>query len=372
MLELRTAEAVTWGHPDKVADQISDALLDAYRRVDPLARVALETLVTGNRVVVAGEVTVHGAVHEKGLEATVRQVLNQIGYTSEWGLDADNIPVEFDIEEQSPDIARRVNTGGAGDQGTVYGYAVDENEWFLPYPLVIARQLVRRLELVRLAGAGAGLLGPDGKTQVTVAYEHGVPVALSSLIVSTQHVGPVKHVREFVEDNVVAPVIHELGEWAGTIPYSNILVNPAGEFHKGGPAADVGLTGRKIVADTYGGAAPHGGGAFSGKDATKVDRSAAYAARQAARFLVQQGYAHEALVSLSYAIGEPRPVAVTVDVPKNSELDPESLADLLQYKFRFDPLGIIDRLGLQTSDVKYLEVTRRHHFGNMMFPWERW
>ena len=375
---LFTSESVTEGHPDKVADQISDAVLDAMLMDDPGARVACETLVTTGMAVVAGEITSTSQVDVPGL---VRKTLLEIGYDdAEYGIDGAKCEVLTTIDKQSPHIAMGVDTGGAGDQGMMFGYATDETAERMPAPIFYAHALVRKLAEVRRNGT-LPWVRPDGKSQVSVAYENGRPRSVETVVVSTQHAPDVDNdtIREGVLRDVVLPVIPSDLLDSDTCTFH---INPTGQFVIGGPHGDAGLTGRKIIVDTYGGMGRHGGGAFSGKDPTKVDRSAAYAARWAARNLVDVGVASRCEIQLAYAIGVARPVSIFVDTFGTGELPDEQLAGALENVFDFRPQSIIDRLNLRTPI--FLPTAAYGHFGRKpesrclgegrsvdLFPWER-
>ncbi|MFO7689148.1 MAG: methionine adenosyltransferase [Cryobacterium sp.] len=359
-----TSESVTGGHPDKVADQVSDAILDAHLALDPHARVACETLVTTGRVVVAGEITSRATIDT---DAVVRQTIRDLGYDrpSE-GFDADSCRVELLLHEQEPEIAAGVDTGGAGDQGMMFGYACAETPELMPLPIALAHRLTRRLTEARCAGE-MPWLRPDGKSQVTVAYDAGRP-RVTAVVVSTQHEASVSlaEVRRLVQRKVIDAVIPDsLRDRAMAV-----WVNPAGEFTHGGPATDTGLTGRKIIVDTYGGAAPHGGGAFSGKDATKVDRSAAYMARHIAKAVVAARLATRALVQLAYAIGVADPVSVLVDTLGSGRVSDQDLAEAVRSCFELTPRGIIASLELRRPI--YRSTAAGGHFGRTEngFTWE--
>lgn len=332
-----TTESVTAGHPDKLCDQISDAILDAALTTDPNARTAVETLATPGRITLAGEVTTTATLDT---DRIVRDTLTRIGYIP------DQFTVDDLIIEQSPDIAQGVDTGGAGDQGHMFGYAVDA-PGYLPAPVTLAHRLARAVH------ENQHDLGPDGKTQVTVD-DHG---NIETVLVSVQHPADVEDVRPLVEQ-IIAPHIDPK-----TV---KLLVNPTGRFVLGGPDADAGLTGRKIIVDTYGGTARHGGGAFSGKDPSKVDRSAAYAARQAALSLIANGYATECEVQLAYAIGIPEPVSIHVDTHGTGN---NNAAEKALTKIDFTPTGITQRLNLRTPI--YTQTAAYGHFGRPEFPWEQ-
>ncbi len=376
MYKLITSESVTEGHPDKLADRISDSVLDAMLAVDPDARVAAETILTKGLALIAGEVTCNGYVD---LQQIVRDTVREVGYTdAAYGIDADHSAVLIAITEQSPDIAQGVSRAqdagsgdpydliGAGDQGLMFGYATDETPELMPLPITLAHALTRRLAAVRKTGL-LDYLRPDGKAQVTIAYDGDTPVNVTAVVLSAQHhpeVSTAQLVRD-LETHVVRAVIPEHLLDAETRFY----INPTGRFVIGGPEGDAGLTGRKIIVDTYGGAAPHGGGAFSGKDPTKVDRSASYYARYMAKNLVAAGLAKRAQVQLAYAIGVAHPVGIYVDTFGTSELSDEALAELLQRVFDARPAAIIAQLGLKRPI--YRETSAYGHFGRPEFPWEQ-
>jgi S-adenosylmethionine synthetase len=375
---LFTSESVTEGHPDKIADQISDAVLDAMLKDDPGSRVACETLVTTGMALVTGEITSESQVDVPGL---VRKTLLDIGYdNAEYGIDGDTCAVLTTIDKQSPHIAMGVDTGGAGDQGMMFGYATDETAERMPAPIFYAHALVKRLAEVRRDGT-LPWVRPDGKSQVSVAYENGRPRSVETVVVSTQHAPDVDidTIRESIIREVILPVIP-----SDLIDPDECTfhINPTGQFVIGGPHGDAGLTGRKIIVDTYGGMGRHGGGAFSGKDPTKVDRSAAYAARWAARNLVDAGAASRCEIQLAYAIGVARPVSIFVDTFGTGKLPDEQLGSALEKVFDFQPQSIIERLNLRTPI--FLPTAAYGHFGRIpesrclgegrtveLFPWER-
>ena len=375
---LFTSESVTEGHPDKVADQISDAVLDAMLMDDPDSRVACETLVTTGIAIVAGEIT---SASEVDVTALVRKTLLDIGYDdAEYGIDGAACEVLTMLDKQSPHIAMGVDTGGAGDQGMMFGYATDETAELMPAPIFYAHALVRQLAEVRRNGT-LPWVRPDGKSQVSVAYENGRPRSIETVVVSTQHAPDVDidTIREDIIREVIVPVIPSdlLDPDACTFH-----INPTGRFVIGGPHGDAGLTGRKIIVDTYGGMGRHGGGAFSGKDSTKVDRSAAYAARWAARNLVDTGAASRCEIQLAYAIGVAQPVSILVDTFGTGKLPDEQLASALENLFDFQPQSIVDQLDLRTPI--FLPTAAYGHFGRTpksrciaegrtveLFPWER-
>src|SRR6266446_3285699 len=324
-----TSESVTEGHPDKIADQISDAVLDAILLEDPNARVACETLVTTGMAIIAGEITTSTYVHVPDI---VRGTITSIGYTdANFGFDAQTCAIITSIDRQSADIALGVDSGGAGDQGMMFGYASDETASLMPLPIVLAHRLAERLAAVRKAG-DLSWLRPDGKTQVSVVYEGIRPVGISKVVVSTQHSDMIDNaeLREGVIALVVRPVLADAGF---EVQDGDILVNPTGRFVVGGPQGDAGLTGRKIIVDTYGGMARHGGGAFSGKDPSKVDRSAAYAARWVAKNVVAAGLADRFEIELSYAIGIARPLSISVETFGTGKVSDEEIIRLINEHF---------------------------------------
>ncbi len=361
-----TSESVTEGHPDKVADAISDSVLDAALEVDEFARVACEVMVTTDLAVVAGEITLTGHV---GIEQIVRETVRRIGYDGfDERFSADGITVLDHIDPQSPDISAGVDNKGAGDQGMMFGFAVGETEELMPMPIFLAHRLAERLAEVRRTGKLA-YLRPDGKTQVMVRYARGVPVAVNRVLVSTHH-GPgmdQDDMREDVLEVVVNEVIPEEMRSDGF----EFFFNPTGNFEVGGPVADTGLTGRKIIVDTYGGYARHGGGAFSGKDSTKVDRSAAYAARHAAKNMVAAGVADKLEIQLAYAIGVADPFSIHVDAFGTERVSSDAIERVLADKdiFDFTPLGIIDRLQLRRP--VFAPTAAYGHFGRPEFVWEQ-
>ncbi len=362
---LFTSESVAEGHPDKMADQISDAVLDEILRHDVEARVACECLLTTGLVLVAGEITCRGCVD---IPAVVRRTIREIGYTdARMGFDADTCSVICSIHEQSPDIAQGVDTGGAGDQGMMFGYACRETEQLMPLPIMLAHRLVRRLAQCRREGR-VPFFRPDGKSQVTVEYEDDRPIGVRAIVVSTQHDPDVSRasLEEAVREEVIRHVVPE--SWLDGTPA--IYINPTGRFAIGGPMGDTGLTGRKIIVDTYGGAGHHGGGAFSGKDPTKVDRSASYMARHIAKNLVAAGLADRVEVQLAYAIGVAEPVSVRVHTFGTGRLSEERLVRLVREHFPLTPRGIIRYLDLQRPIYRATAVYG--HFGREEpeFTWE--
>jgi len=378
---LFTSESVTEGHPDKLADQISDAILDAMLMEDPNSRVACETLVTTGLVFVSGEITTAGYVD---IPSVVRRTITEIGYTdAKFGLDGETCGVMTAIEEQSPDIARGVedslehrdghshddlDTLGAGDQGMMFGFACRETEELMPLPIAMAHRLSKRLADVRKAGV-VPYLRPDGKSQVSIRYEDGAPVGVETVLISAQHreeVDVETLLAPDIESEVIDPVLREFADLDAQ--HVRILVNPTGRFEIGGPKADTGLTGRKIIVDTYGGYAPHGGGAFSGKDPTKVDRSGAYMARYVAKNIVAAGLAETCQLQVAYAIGTAHPVSLMIDTFGTAQVDPERLQAMLPDIFDFRPAAIIRDLDL--SRPIYRETAAYGHFGRKEFSWE--
>jgi len=361
-----TSESVTEGHPDKMADQISDAILDAFLSKDSLSRVALETLVTTGLVIVAGEVTTDSYVE---IPLVVRKTVESIGYTrAKYGFDFETAGVLLSIQPQSPDIAKGVNVGGAGDQGMMFGYACNETLELMPMPIMLAHKMARQLAAVRKQQL-VDYLRPDGKTQVTVEYEDGVPRRLDKIVVSAHHRAGVK--MDTIRQDMIEHVINPIAPPECLDGKTRILVNPTGSFEKGGPQADTGLTGRKIIVDTYGGTARHGGGCFSGKDATKVDRSAAYMMRYIAKNLVAAGLADRLEVQVAYSIGEPSPLALGVDTFGTGKVEDEVLIRLIQEHFDLTPAGMIKKLDLRKP--QYRQVAAYGHFGrtDLDVAWER-
>ncbi|MFC4769992.1 methionine adenosyltransferase [Effusibacillus consociatus] len=379
---LFTSESVTEGHPDKICDQISDSVLDAILAKDPNARVACETSVTTGLVLVAGEITTNTYVD---IPKVVRETIREIGYTrAKFGFDADTCAVITSIDEQSADIAMGVNKAlearegsmtdaeieaiGAGDQGLMFGFAVNETEELMPMPISLAHKISRRLTEVRKNGT-LDYLRPDGKTQVTVEYEGNKPVRIDTIVISTQHAEEVTHaqIEKDLHEHVIKPVVpaHLLAE------DTKYFINPTGRFVIGGPQGDAGLTGRKIIVDTYGGYARHGGGAFSGKDPTKVDRSAAYAARYVAKNIVAAGLADKCEVQLAYAIGVARPVSIMVDTFGTGKVDEDLIVRLVTENFDLRPAGIIKELDLRRPI--YRQTAAYGHFGrtDIDLPWEK-
>lgn len=371
-----TSESVSEGHPDKVADQISDGILDALLAQDPNSRVACETLIKSGMVVLGGEITSRGKV---SFEQIARDTLRRIGYTSmDCGCDADSCAVLVNITQQSPDIAQGVNENqgrfdeqGAGDQGLMFGFACDETPELMPLPISLSHKLVKRLADVRHAGK-VKFLRPDAKSQVTVLYENGRPKSIDTIVISSQHSDDVslEKLEEFVRAEVIKPIVPEKLLTKET----RLLVNPTGRFVVGGPYADAGVTGRKIIVDTYGGYSRHGGGAFSGKDPSKVDRSAAYAARYVAKNIVAAGLANKCEIQVAYAIGVAEPVSIYVDTFGTGKINEERIAQEIRQLFSFKPREIIRRLDLLRPI--YTATASYGHFGQEpgadgSFSWEK-
>jgi S-adenosylmethionine synthetase len=365
---LFTSESVTEGHPDKIADQISDSVLDALLTQDKMSRVACEVLVTTGLAFVAGEITSHGYVE---IPSLVRRVIGEIGYDhAEFGFDSHTCAVITAIDAQSPDIALGVDKGGAGDQGLMFGFACRETPQLMPLPIMLAHAITRRLAQVRRSGT-IPYLRPDGKSQVTIEYEDGKPVRVDTVVVSSQHADGIKHAvieRDIIE-KVVMPVLPKRLLKRDRRPKFHI--NPTGSFVKGGPMADTGLTGRKIIVDTYGGVGSHGGGALSGKDPSKVDRSAAYGARYVAKNLVASGLCDRVEVQIAYAIGVAEPVSIMVDTRGTGKVSDRKLTDLVRKHFDLSPLGLIRDLKLRRPI--YRLTAAYGHFGRSepTFTWER-
>ena len=363
---LFTSESVTEGHPDKIADQISDAVLDAFLAQDPMSRVACEALLTTGLVVVAGEITSKGTVNIQDL---VRKTITEIGYTrAKFGFDAETCGIMESVHAQSPDISQGVDTGGAGDQGLMFGYACDETPELMPITIMLAHKLARRLTEVRKKGI-LPYLRPDGKSQVTIEYKNGKPKRIHTVVISSQHAPDVNQarIRKDIIEKVIKPVLPK------RLVDNKVVyhINPTGKFVVGGPMGDTGLTGRKIIVDTYGGVGSHGGGAFSGKDPSKVDRSAAYMVRYIAKNIVAAGIATECEVQLAYAIGVPDPVSIHVDDFGTGKITHDKLVDLIRKNFDMTPKGIIKTLNLRRPI--YQKTAAYGHFGRNEpeFTWEK-
>ena len=365
---LFTSESVTEGHPDKIADQISDSVLDALLAQDKTSRVACEVLVTTGLAFVAGEITSRGYVE---IPSLVRRVIGEIGYDrAEFGFDSHTCAVITAIDDQSPDIALGVDKGGAGDQGLMFGFACRETPQLMPLPIMLAHAITRRLAVVRRSGT-IPYLRPDGKSQVTIEYEDGKPLRVDTVVVSSQHADGIKHAvieRDIIE-KVVMPVLPKRLLKRDRKP--KFYINPTGSFVKGGPMADTGLTGRKIIVDTYGGVGSHGGGALSGKDPSKVDRSAAYGARYVAKNLVASGLCDRVELQVAYAIGVAEPVSIMVDTNGTGKVSDQKLTDLVRKHFDLSPLGLIRDLKLRRPI--YRLTAAYGHFGRSepTFTWEK-
>jgi S-adenosylmethionine synthetase len=371
MKNLFTSESVSEGHPDKIADQISDSILDAMLEQDPDSRVAVETMVTTGLAVISGEVTTDAYVD---VQEIAREVIRNIGYTkNSYRFSSESCGVLTTIHQQSPDIAQGVDEGedkkmGAGDQGMMFGYANKETDTYMPMPLQFSHDLLRKLAHIRKETALMPYLAPDSKSQVTIEYnDDGTPKRVDTIVISTQHDEGIdqQKIKQDLKKNLIPEVIPEKLMDSKTIFH----VNPTGKFVIGGPHGDTGLTGRKIIVDTYGGRGAHGGGAFSGKDPSKVDRSAAYAARHIAKNVVAANLADECTVQLAYAIGIPEPVSINVDTHNSGKVTDMELANAIQQVFDLTPSGIIDRFDLKRSI--YAQTAAYGHFGREDFPWEK-
>ena len=363
---LFTSESVTEGHPDKIADQVSDAVLDAVLAADPTGRVACETLLTTGLIVLAGEITSTGTFD---FAEVAREAVRDVGYTrAKFGFDADTCGVLSALHGQSPDIAMGVDAGGAGDQGLMFGYACSETKELMPLPIMLAHRLVRGLSNARRSGE-LDYLRPDGKSQVTVEYDGTRPVRVDTVVVSSQHTDGIS--TEQIRQDVTTRIIESIVPSELLDEQTKIHVNPTGRFVTGGPHGDAGLTGRKIIVDTYGGMAPHGGGAFSGKDPTKVDRSASYMTRYIAKNCVAAGLADRVQVQLAYAIGVADPVSILVETFETGKVDETKIVDLVREHFQLTPKGIIESLDLRRPI--YRKTAAFGHFGRIEpeFSWER-
>lgn len=377
MKKFFTSESVTEGHPDKVCDLISDSVLDAILKEDPTARVACECMASTGLVLITGEITTECYVD---IQKVARDTIREIGYSrAKYGFDADTCAIITAINEQSPDIALGVDNSweyrksgdkydrvGAGDQGMMFGYACDETEELMPMAIVLAHKLTKRLTEVRKNGT-LPYLRPDGKSQVTVEYEDGKFVGVDTIVVSAQHSDTIE--TEKLRDDILKYVVKEVIPSDMMNDNIKIYINPTGRFEVGGPKADSGLTGRKIIVDTYGGYCPHGGGAFSGKDPTKVDRSAAYYARYVAKNIVKAGLAKECRIEVAYAIGVARPVSLFVDTNGTGKVSDEELSQIIEKEFDFRPLAIIEKLDLRRPIYK--KTASYGHFGRAEFSWEQ-
>jgi S-adenosylmethionine synthetase len=363
---LFTSESVTEGHPDKIADQISDSILDAILAQDPVGRVACETLVTTGLAIIAGEITTSCYVD---FPKIVRETIKDVGYTrAKFGFDSETCAVLSSIHEQSLDIAQGVDPGGAGDQGLMFGYACTETPELMPLPIMLAHKLVRALSEARRTGM-LDYLRPDGKSQVTIEYDGHKPVRVDTVVVSTQHSSSVSN--ETLREDITEKIIKQVIPADMMDGKTRFLINPTGRFVVGGPHGDAGVTGRKIIVDTYGGAAPHGGGAFSGKDPTKVDRSACYMARYVAKNIVAAGLADRCTVQLAYAIGVAEPVSVLIDTHSTGVIPEEKISEIVRANFKLTPRGIIETLDLRRPIYK--KTAAFGHFGRTEpeFTWER-
>ncbi len=359
-----TSESVTEGHPDKLCDTISDSILDECIKQDPNARVAVETFASRNKITLAGQITFKGEVD---YEKIVRETIKNIGYEkAEIDIDYKTCEIDINITKQSPDIAMGVNVGGAGDQGIMFGFASDETENCMPYAISMAHKLAKKLAQVRKEKM-VPYLRPDGKTQVTVEYEDNKPKRIETILISTQHEEQIE--QEQLKKDVIEKVIKQTVPENMIDENTNIYINPTGRFVIGGPLGDTGLTGRKIIVDTYGGYARHGGGAFSGKDPSKVDRSSAYMMRHIAKNIVANGYAKKCEIQVSYAIGMEEPLSICVDTFGTGTKTEEELVQLIQEKFDLTPDGIIQYLNLKQPI--YSQTTNYGHFGKENLPWEK-
>lgn len=361
---LFTSESVTEGHPDKISDQISDAILDAILEQDATSRVACETLVTTGLAVVAGEITTRAIIN---FPKIIRETINEIGYNNaEFGYDCNTLSVLNALGTQSPDISQGVDTGGAGDQGLMFGFACNETPELMPMPIQMAHDLTRKLTEVRKNGE-LPYLRPDGKSQVSIEYKGGKPVRVEAVVISSQHADDVTN--ETLRSDIMEKVIKAVIPAQLLDEKTKYHINPTGRFVVGGPMGDAGLTGRKIIVDTYGGYAPHGGGAFSGKDPTKVDRSAAYMARYIAKNIVAAELADKCTVQLAYAIGVAEPVSVLIDTHGTGKIDEDRLSEIVRENFRLTPKEIIETLDLQRPIYK--KTAAYGHFGRDEFSWEQ-
>ena len=359
-----TSESVTEGHPDKLCDTISDCILDEYLKKDENARVAVETFASGNKITIAGQITAKGEVD---IENLVREKIKEIGYDNQ-NIDMDyrTCDIDINITKQSPDIALGVDIGGAGDQGIMFGFACDETPEYMPYAISMAHKLSKRLTEVRKNNE-IEYLRPDGKTQVTVEYENDVPKRIETILISTQHNEDIE--QKNLKKDIIEKVVNKVIPLNMIDTNTNIYVNPTGKFVIGGPLGDTGLTGRKIIVDTYGGYSRHGGGAFSGKDASKVDRSATYMLRHIAKNIVANGYAKKCEIQISYAIGMKEPLSINVNTFGTGKISEDELIEKIKAKFDLTPDGIINYLELKNPI--YSQTTNYGHFGKENLPWEK-
>ncbi len=359
-----TSESVTEGHPDKLCDTISDCILDEYLKKDENVRVAVETFASGNKVTIAGQITAKGEID---IEKLVREKIKEIGYdNANIDIDYKTCEIETNITKQSPDIAMGVDVGGAGDQGIMFGFACDETPEYMPYAISMAHKLSRRLTEVR-KNEEIDYLRPDGKTQVTVEYENDKPKRIETILVSTQHNEGIS--QDILRKDIIEKVIKTVIPENMIDKYTKIYINPTGKFVIGGPLGDTGLTGRKIIVDTYGGYARHGGGAFSGKDASKVDRSATYMLRHIAKNIVANGYAKKCEIQISYGIGMKEPLSISVNTFGTGKISEDEIIEKINEKFDLTPDGIIKYLELKKPI--YSLTTNYGHFGKENLPWEK-
>ena len=359
-----TSESVTEGHPDKLCDLISDSILDECLKQDKNSRVAVETFAAGNTITIAGQITSKAEIN---VEEIVRKTIQEIGYdNAEIDMDYRTCKIDINITKQSPDIAMGVDIGGAGDQGIMFGYASDETENYMPYAINMAHKLSKRLTEVRKKGI-IPYLRPDGKVQVTVEYEDDKPKRIETILISTQHNAEIS--QKTLKEDVIEYIINAIVPTDMMDENIKIYVNPTGRFVIGGPLGDTGLTGRKIIVDTYGGYARHGGGAFSGKDASKVDRSAAYMLRHIAKNIVANGYAKKCEIQVSYAIGMKEPLSIYINTFGTGKKSEEELVEMIKNNFDLTPKGMIDYLGLQ--EPIFTKTTNYGHFGKDNLPWEK-
>ena len=364
MKQYFTSESVTEGHPDKLCDLISDSILDECLKQDKESRVAVETFAAGNTITIAGQITSNS---ELNVEKLVRKVIKEIGYDNEkLDMDYRTCKIDVNITKQSPDIAIGVDTGGAGDQGIMFGYASNETKNYMPFAIDTAHKLAKRLAEVRKEKI-IPYLRPDGKVQVTVEYDDNKPKRIETILISTQHNDGIS--QEQIKEDIIENVINYIVQKTMMDENTKIYINPTGRFVIGGPLGDTGLTGRKIIVDTYGGYARHGGGAFSGKDASKVDRSAAYMLRHIAKNIVANGYADKCEIQVSYAIGMKEPLSIYINTFGTGKKSDEELVNLIKEKFDLTPNGIIEYLNLK--EPIYTQTTNYGHFGKDGLPWER-